>query len=250
MKRAEFVSDSRGREAVTQNGKPTLQPSELTGAFAVDHYPTAGERAADRWIHVSALTVAIPAAVTLVTLPIGLRQFGQVGPLAIYAACLLATFACSAAYNLTLMPRRRGLLRRLDHAAIFLMIAGSYTPFTTQRLTGAWAWGTTGLIWTAALVGVSGKLFLPGVARRVWVVVYLVMSWTALVAIGPLVASVPAPALLLLGLGGATYTAGVLFYVRRTLPFRRAIWHGFVLAAAAIHYGAVLTGVVLAPARM
>jgi hemolysin III len=153
-------------------------------------------------------------------------------------------FACSIIYNMA-KPHRRPLLRRLDHAAIFLMIAGSYTPFTTQSLTGAWAWGMTAAVWTLALAGAAGKLFLPGLGRGFWVALYLALGWSAVVALKPLLASVSAVALILLAIGGAIYSLGVIFYLRRSLPYRRAIWHGFVLTAAATQYAAVLTGVVL-----
>ena len=156
-------------------------------------------------------------------------------------------FLASAAYNRA-SPRRRPLLRRLDHAAIFLMIAGSYTPFTTQRLTGAWAWGMTAAVWTLALAGAAGKLFLPGLGKGFWVVLYLALGWVALIAVRPLLADVSILALALLAAGGLIYSLGVIVYLRKTLPFRRAIWHGFVVAAAATQYAAVLTGVVL-PAR-
>ena len=154
-------------------------------------------------------------------------------------------FLASAAYNLA-SPRRRPLLRRLDHAAIFLMIAGSYTPFTTQRLTGAWAWGMTAAVWTLALAGAAGKLFLPGLGKGFWVVLYLALGWVALIAVRPLLADVSILALALLAAGGLIYSLGVIVYLRKTLPFRRAIWHGFVTAAAATHFVAILTGVVLA----
>jgi hemolysin III len=141
--------------------------------------------------------------------------------------------------------RRRPLLRRFDHAAIFLMIAGSYTPFTTQSLTGAWAIGMTTTVWALALAGVAGKLFLPGLGRGFWVALYLALGWIAVVAVKPLMATVSLVALILLLAGGLVYSLGVIVYVRRSLPFRRAIWHGFVIAAAGMQYAAILTGVVL-----
>jgi hemolysin III len=161
---------------------------------------------------------------------------------------MLATFICSAAYNLA-SPVRQPLLRRFDHAAIFLMIAGSYTPFTTQRLHGAIAIFMTGLVWFTAICGVLGKLCLPGLSKRIWVAVYLALGWLAIIAVKPLIATVSAISLVLLLAGGIVYSTGILVYVRKKLKFRRAVWHGFVLAAAATHYAAILTGVVLAPAR-
>lgn len=211
------------------------------------HYPSAAERAADRWVHVAGLTAGGVSSLTLLGLSLGLGRFGQTTAIAVYAACLMAMFACSAAYNLA-GARRQPLLRRFDHAGIFLMIAGSYTPFTTQRLTGAWAVGMTATVWGLALAGVAGKLFLPGLGRRFWVALYLALGWIAVVAVKPLLATVSLLALLLLLAGGLVYSIGVIIYVRRSLPFRRAIWHGFVIAAAGIQYVAILIGVVL-PSR-
>jgi hemolysin III len=154
----------------------------------------------------------------------------------------------SAAYNFA-NERSRPLLRRFDHAGIFLMIAGSYTPFTTQKLEGAWAIGMTTAVWTLALAGVAGKLFLPGLGRKFWVALYLLLGWLAVVALKPLLAGVSILSLLLLAVGGLIYSTGVLVYLKHSLKFRRAIWHGFVVAAAGVQYAAVLTGVVLPHAR-
>jgi hemolysin III len=126
------------------------------------------------------------------------------------------------------------------------MIAGSYTPFTTQRLTGAWAWGMTSAVWALALGAAAVKLFAPGFGRKFWVGVYLAIGWIAVIAVKPLLAGVSALALVLLLVGGLVYSLGVIVYLKRDLPFRRAIWHGFVTAAAATHFAAILTGVVLA----
>jgi hemolysin III len=208
------------------------------------HYPRPIERSADRWVHVVGLTGGALGGVTLLGLSLGFGRFGQAAAVGIYAACLIGMFLASAAYNLA-SPRRRPLLRRLDHAAIFLMIAGSYTPFTTQRLTGAWAWGMTIAVWTLALGAAAGKLFAPGLGKRFWIILYLALGWIAVIAIRPLLADVSAEALILLLAGGLVYSLGVIIYLNKRLPFRRAIWHGFVTAAAATHFAAILTGVVL-----
>ena len=216
-----------------------LQPS-----VAMPHYPSAAERAADRWVHVAGLTAGGVGGLTLLGLSLGWGRLSQTAAIGVYAACLMAMFGCSAAYNLA-SPRRRPLLRRFDHAAIFLMIAGSYTPFTTQSLTGGWAIGMTATVWLLAGAGVAGKLFLPGLGRGFWVALYLALGWIAVVAVKPLLATVSLMALILLLAGGLVYSAGVVVYVRQSLPFRRAIWHGFVIAAAGMQYAAILTGVVL-----
>jgi hemolysin III len=213
------------------------------------HYPRPAERLADQWVHIIGVTAGGLGGLTLLGLSLGLGRLTQTAAIAVYAACLLTMLLCSAAYNLA-SPSLRPLLRRLDHAAIFLMIAGSYTPFTTQRLTGAWAWGMTAMVWALALAGAAGKLFLPGLGKGFWVVLYLALGWLVLVAIGPLYSGVSLVALALLLTGGLIYSAGVIIYLRESLPFRRAIWHSFVVVAAATQYVAVLTGVVLAAGRV
>ena len=140
------------------------------------------------------------------------------------------------------------MLRRFDHAGIFIMIAGSYTPFTTQRLHGAWAIGMTAAVWGLAALGIAGKLLLPGLGRRFWIGLYLALGWLVLVAIKPMIDGLSWLALLLLAIGGVVYSTGAVFYVMKKLKFRRAIWHGHVVGGSVLHYVAVLVGVVLARA--
>ena len=208
------------------------------------HYPTRLEKLVDGWLHGAFLALFTLAALALLGLAAWQGGLGMVGAVAIYAICLITMIACSMAYNLAENSKRKALLRRFDHAAIFLMIAGTYTPFTTLRFEGAWAVGMTALVWGIAALGVIGKLFLPQVSKKLWVLLYLAMGWLVVAAFGPLVDGVRLAALILLAIGGLLYTIGVPFYVWERLPFRRAIWHGFVFLAAGVHYAAVLTGVV------
>ncbi|MEZ5994902.1 MAG: hemolysin III family protein [Hyphomonadaceae bacterium] len=210
------------------------------------HYPTRLEKLADGWVHgVGAvlLTFAVGAALGLAIWQGGLSMASAV---AVYGVCVMAMIGCSMAYNLTETPKRKALLRRFDHAAIFLMIAGTYTPFTTIRFEGAWAISMTSVVWALALIGAAGKLFLPGVGKRAWLIFYFGLGGLAVAAIGPMLSGVPLAGLVLLVIGSMLYAVGVPFYIWESLPFRRAIWHGFVMAAAAVHYAAVLTGVVFA----
>lgn len=222
-----------------------MPPTVRAPVAIAPHYPRASERAADGWVHVVGLSCGALGGVTLLGLALGFGHLRMAAAVGVYAACLIMMFVCSAAYNLA-SAGRRPFLRRLDHAAIFLMIAGSYTPFTTLRLTGAWSLGMTVGVWTLALAAAAGKLFAPGLGKGFWVALYLALGWIALVAIKPLLATVSAAALILLLAGGLVYSLGVIIYLRRSMPYRRAIWHGFVVAAAATHYAAILTGVVLA----
>lgn len=216
-------------------------------ATLLPHYPSPGERSADAWVHAVGLAGAAVGGLVMLGISLHLGRLGTAAAVAIYAGCLVVMFLASAAYNLA-AARRRPLLRRLDHAAIFLMIAGSYTPFTTQALHGWWAIGMTTTVWSLALAAAAAKLFAPGLQKGFWVVLYLALGWLVVVAIRPLAAGLSPLALGLLVAGGLIYTAGVFFYARRTLPFRRAIWHGFVVAGAAVHFAAVMAGVVLSPA--
>ena len=211
-----------------------------------NHYNSHAERLADAWVHLAGVSIAIIGGGVLFALALWQGGFVQAGVLSIYAICLIAMLSLSAAYNLVRTMAAHNILRRLDHAAIFLMIAGSYTPFTVLRFDGVWALGMTIAVWTLALAGAFGKLFLPGLSKKIWVALYLVLGWLVLIALRPMIDTVPRAGLILLAIGGAIYTLGVVIYVWEKIPFRRAIWHGFVLAAAGVHYAAIVTGVVFA----
>lgn len=209
------------------------------------HYPTPAAKCADLVVHVAALTFALIGGGVLLGLSLWRGTAGEVAAVAVYALGLLLMLSCSLAYNFA-RHTWRPLLRRLDHAAIFIMIAGSYTPFTTNSLTGPLAVWMTAAVWSLAVLGVLAKLFLPGLDKRVWVAVYLAMGWIVVLALKPMMDALSAPALILLTAGGVLYSVGVAFYLMQGLKFRRAIWHGHVLGGAGVHYAAVLVGVVLA----
>ncbi|HEY3948161.1 PAQR family membrane homeostasis protein TrhA [Phenylobacterium sp.] len=209
------------------------------------HYPTSAAKCADLVVHIVGLTLALVGGIILLLLAVRAGSISAVVGVSIYGAGLLAMLAFSTAYNFA-KARYRPTLRNLDHAGIFLMIAGSYTPFTIHNLTGAWAWGMTIAVWTIAGLGVVMKLALPKVDRKLSLALYLALGWLVIVALKPMIASVAWYALLLLLIGGVLYSTGVIFYVNKRLKFARAIWHGHVVAAAAAHWTAVLLGVVLA----
>lgn len=212
--------------------------------FPPRHYPTPAAKCADLVVHVVGLTLALVGGIVLLTLAVQAGSITKVVGVSIYAAGILAMLAFSTAYNFA-KPQYRPLLRRLDHAGIFLMIAGSYTPFTTQSLTGAWAWGMTAAVWGIAGVGILAKLLTKRLERKVSVALYLALGWLVVVALKPMIDSLAWYALLLLVAGGVLYSTGVIFYVNKRLKFARAIWHGHVVAAAAAHWTAILLGVVL-----
>ena len=226
-----------------------MKAFQLLEEYLVEHYPSQAERLADWWVHAVGLLLAFAGFGALLTYALVRGDLGVGIATSLYALCLITMLSCSAAYNLTKVSRARPILRRLDEAAIFVMIAGSYTPFTTQGLEGAWAWSMTSVVWAIAFAGVAGKLLLPRISEKVWTLIYVAFGWVAVVAIQPFLHGVTMSALILLAIGGLLYTTGALIFLKESLPFRRAVWHGFVVIAAAVHYAAVFTGVAAAGAR-
>jgi len=217
----------------------------LTANKPPRHYPTAAAKCADLVVHVVGLTLGLVGGIVLLAMAVRAGSITEVVGVSIYAAGVLAMLGFSTAYNFA-KAQYRPLLRRLDHAGIFLMIAGSYTPFTIHNLKGPWAWGMTIAVWSIAATGVTLKLVLPRMDRRLSVALYLALGWLIVIAVKPMIDNVTWVALLLLAAGGVVYSTGVIFYVNKRLKFARAIWHGHVVAAAAAHWTAVLLGVVLA----
>ena len=201
----------------------------------------AREVLADGVVHALGLALGIAGAIALVGLTLFSGNPLLAAPLFIYAAGLVAMLGCSAAYNLLRSSRRRDWLRRFDHAAIFAMIAGTYTPFTILGLQGGWSSGLTVAIWSVAAIGIALKLWQPRRIEAISVALYLGLGWIGLIALHPFMVAFDTATLALLATGGIVYSVGVVFHLWRRLPFHNAIWHGFVLVAAGLHYFAVLT---------
>jgi hemolysin III len=158
----------------------------------------------------------------------------------VYGAMLLALFMASTLYHSSRSPAKK-LWCKFDHCAIYLLIAGSYTPFTLVSLRGGWGWGLFGTVWGLALLGIVQEIWLAKGPRILSLVIYVVMGWLALIAIGPLLAVLKLEGFLLLALGGLLYTIGIGFYATdHRLRYGHGIWHMFVLAGSACHYFTVL----------
>jgi hemolysin III len=210
-----------------------------------EHYPNRREHAADGIVHAVGILAALVGGGLLVAVALVNRGVPMATAGAIYAMCLMAMLAASAVYNLTRPSRYRRVLRRIDEAAIFLMIAGSYTPFTIKLLPPDFAIGVTVAIWLAAFAGAAGKVLWTQLSDRGWSLIYLAFGWLAVIVLGPVVPTLPPLAIAMLVVAGVTYSGGVLLYLNHTIPFRRALWHACVILGAAGHYGAVLYGLVL-----
>ena len=209
---------------------------------------TRGELVADGVIHVIGITAGLIGAAILVIAAATRGSPLELAALLTYSGGLLAMLGCSAAYQLLRSSRRRELLRCFDHSAIFLMIAGTYTPFTLLRIRPFWDVVLTAAVWSIAVAGIALRLARPRVFDRVSLGFYLALGWAGLAAIAPFVPMVHLSTLVLLGAGGLLYSAGVVFHLWERLPFQNAIWHTFVLMAAAVHYAAVLEEIVVSHA--
>ena len=158
----------------------------------------------------------------------------------IYGTSLVFLFASSTLYHASTDYRFKRLMQIVDHIAIYLLIAGTYTPFLLIPLRGVWGWSLLIIIWALAFGGSILKLWYTGKYNRISTAVYLGMGWLAVVAVKPMIESVPLESLIWLLTGGLCYTFGVFFYVKRTLRYHHAIWHLFVLAGSACHYVSIL----------
>ena len=203
------------------------------------------ERFVDSGIHVLGISLGAIAAAVMAASASQHDHALLVPGIAAYCIGLLAMLIASALYNMAEPSPRKLFLRRLDQAAIFIMIAGSYTPFTLIALGDTWSHALLAAVWLVALIGAALKLLAPGRLERASTALYLLLGWSGLAVLQPLFGTLPTVAFALLVGGGALYSVGVLFHCWKSLPYHKAVWHGFVLAAAACHYGAILFGVVL-----
>jgi hemolysin III len=208
--------------------------------------PTPHEAIADRLVHLIGIAAALAGTAVLIAMGATACQPLEVIALLIYSTSLVAMLVFSAVYNHLRSSNYSELLRRLDNSAIFVLIAGTYTPFTALRLDGAWAIALTALVWVVAAAGVTMRLLTPRLFDRLSVVFYLLFGWIGVIAAKPFIASLQLSTFILLAVGGVLYSVGVIFHVWERLRFQNAIWHGFVVAAAAVHYFAVLDEIAIA----
>lgn len=207
------------------------------------------EKISDAVVHIAGLSLVLMAVPVLIVLTALYRpEAGAITGVSIYGAGLIAMILCSALYNIGetsgLGKAREWLLRRLDHAAIYLKIAATYTPFTLVSGQGV---ALTIGVWVAALVGVGLKLLSPERFKWAALALYLGMGWAALAGGGAMFSAMPSAVVALMVVGGALYTVGVAFYLWVRLPFHYTIWHVFVLAGSFVYYAAILTYVLLGP---
>lgn len=204
------------------------------------------ELIADGVVHVVGVIAALIAVAALFALASGSANGIELAALGLYAFGLIAVKLISAVYNMWPISPFKWALRRYDHAAIYILIAGTYTPFLTQIESRPAFWALAGILWITAAIGVALKICLPGRFDRLAIAIYLGLGWSGLLAIEAVVAAVPTTSLWLIVIGGSTYSLGVIFHVWQSLRFHNAIWHLFVLAASGFLYWAVMDTMVIA----
>jgi len=214
-------------------GKDMLRQANMHPFFEGRKVYTRNEIRADALVHGAGLLAALAGSLVL------LAHAGVSWVLVAYLFGLLVMLACSAAYNLTPPSQLKWILRRFDHSAIFLLIAGTYTPLLPFLPDAAQGW-TLGLVtWLGAAAGIAVKFLFPGRFDRIAILVYLALGWVVVTAADAFMQVLPPPVIGLIAAGGILYTAGVIFYIWESLKFHNAIWHGFVAAAAACHFAAI-----------
>lgn len=204
------------------------------------HAETTAEEVASSITHAAGGLLAAAGLTLMVVLAASAGDARRVAAVSVYGATLVFMYVASTAYHLVRPPRAKRVMRILDHASIYLLIAGTYTPVTLVTMRGGWGWGLFGVVWGLAAAGVTLKLFFVGRFELLSTVVYVAMGWVVVVALKPLLASLPMPGFWWLIGGGLAYTAGVAFFVWDRLPFNHAIWHLFVVAGSVCHFFAVL----------
>ncbi|HEV2854383.1 MAG TPA: hemolysin III family protein [Thermoanaerobaculia bacterium] len=198
------------------------------------------EEIAHSVIHGIGILLSIAGLIALVAVARRTGNASYVLACAVYGVTLILLYVASTLYHCIPSPRAKHTLRVLDHSAIYLLIAGTYTPFTLISLRGPWGWTLFGLVWGMAALGIALKVMAIGRFRWLSMVLYLSMGWLVLVALGPLRLAVSPQGVTLLFLGGVSYTVGTVFYGMRRLPYHHAVWHAFVLAGSVLHFFAVL----------
>ena len=203
------------------------------------HAASFREEVANALTHGLGAAAALAAGAVLITL-VALHGDGwQLAGTIVFCVALLLLYVASTLYHAIPHPVAKARLKVFDHCAIYVLIAGTYTPFTLIGLRGPWGWGLFAAIWTLAFAGVVFKLFYTGRFKRLSTLIYIAMGWLVLVAIKPMWHSLDGWTLGWLFAGGAFYTLGTFFYHRESIPYSHAIWHMFVIAGSVCHFVSV-----------
>jgi hemolysin III len=215
----------------------------LRGAFEHDRF-SRGEEIAHAITHGLGTLGSVAGLAVLIIQAASRGDAWTMVGVAVFGVAMLLLYAASTIYHALTGVRAKFVFELLDHGAIYLLIAGTYTPFALVVLGGGWGWTLIGLSWGLATVGILYEVVWRRPWKRLSLAFYLALGWLVIIAARPLAAALPAQALIWLGLGGVFYSAGAVFYVWRAFPYHHAVWHLFVLAGTALHYLCVLRFVI------
>lgn len=230
-----------GASSLSRRGRPMREErprsTTLRTLWAVE------EELVNTVTHGIGLALSIVAFYAMLAIAVRQGTRWQIGGCTVYGISLILLYGASTLYHSARDPRWKAALRIVDHVCIFLLIAGTYTPFTLTRLRGPWGWAIFTVVWAAAIVGITFKLRSSRRFQSVSALPYIVMGWLAILAVKPCLELIPIAGLVWLLAGGLCYTLGTVFYQADRLPYFHAIWHLFVLAGSSCHFWAVMTSV-------
>ena len=202
------------------------------------HY-TVAEEVANAITHAVGVVLSVVALVLMVVYASSGGDAWRIVGASIFGSALILLYLASTLYHALPQPSVKRIMRIFDHSAIYVLIAGTYTPFLLGYMRSTLGWAMFGVLWGAAIAGIVFKFFFIGRFDKISTLLYVAMGWTIMVAIKPALELVPAGAMVLMLIGGLAYTGGVIFYLWDRLPYNHAIWHLFVLAGSATHFAAV-----------
>ena len=223
------------RRTIVEGGRPLARAAKKRVSF---------DELANSVTHGIGLGLSIAGFAALLVLAIARGGAWQIASCAIYGVTLICVYASSTLYHGLPSRRVKRIFRIFDHSAIFLLIAGTYTPFLLVNLRGGWGWSLLGIVWGLAAVGIVLKVWFVDRHPILSTGVYVLMGWLALIAVKPLFQAVPTIGLIWLLAGGLMYTVGVVFYAWKRIPYNHVVWHLFVMAGSACHYFAVVYSVI------
>ena len=198
------------------------------------------EEVANSISHGLGLLLALVAVPILVLAAIEIGNVRFLVGVSVFGGTMVLLYLASTLYHSISHEAAKQLFRVFDHTAIFLLIAGSYTPFSLGVLHGPWGWSLLAIVWTLAIIGITLKIRKRTRHSRITIVLYVIMGWLAVVAVKPMVMLIPVPGILLIFAGGLAYTGGLAFFAAQRIRYNHFIWHLFVIAGTTCHFFAVL----------
>ena len=198
------------------------------------------EEVANSISHGLGLVLAIVAAPILVLAAVRAGNVPFIVGVSVFGGTMVLLYLASTLYHSLTHEAAKNFCRMFDHTAIFLLIAGTYTPFSLGVLRGPWGWSMLAVVWTLAIVGITLKINKRTRHSRISIVLYVIMGWLAVVAVKPIVMLIPVPGILLILAGGIAYTGGLAFFASERIRYNHFIWHLFVIAGTTCHFFAVL----------